>query len=136
MNELHFRLAFVLGPFMFSSLIPTAVYGSLIGEWGTNLCWGSVFGLGWCLAAFATGSLVHDPASTVVGLACGWLLVPVLLHLASGWLWRKTDRRGRRIALGTLSASLALAVPSHVVMGWDAAGVHLPDYTFHASGAY
>ena len=98
MSELHFRLAFVVGPFMFSALIPTAVFGSLIGELGTNLCRGSVFGL--------------------------------------RWLRRKTDRRGRRIAMGILSASLALVVPSHFVIGWDAACVHLPDYTLHVSGDY
>jgi hypothetical protein len=131
----QFQAAFVAGPLLFSSILPTLLFGALIGEWGSNILWGSVFGLGWCLAAFASGNIVHDSFSTTVGLLWGWLVL-VPLYFASGWLWTKLDRKGRTIAIAFLLVSFLFAVPSETMMGWDQRGMHLPDYSLHLAYSY
>ena len=68
MTEHQFRTYFVLGPLLFSSIVPSLIFGMAFNQWGSNVVWGSVFGLGWCLAAFASGTVVHDTLSTTIGL--------------------------------------------------------------------
>ena len=135
MSKAQFRILFVLGPFLMASIVPSLLFGILIGEWGTNLIWGSYFGLGWCLSAFASGNIVHDHFSTAMGLIWGWLaLVP--LYFASGWLWERLPVRGRKRAIALLALSFFVIVPAHTIMGWDEQGLHLPDYTLHLNLSY
>lgn len=135
MTRDQFRTVFTLGPVLFSSLIPSMVFGLVMGQWGSNIIWGNMFGLGWCLAAFASGNIVHDTFSTVVGLLWGWLLL-VPLYLASGPLWDRLTNNGRKVATAVLLASFLVMVPSQTIMGWDESGLHLPDYSLHLAYSY
>lgn len=135
LSKARFRLLFVLAPLLVCSIIPTLIFGLLVGQWGTNLLWGSYFGLGWCLSAFWSGNVVHDRFSTAAGLIWGWLaLVP--LYFAAGWLWEQASERGRKIAVAALGISTLLIVPAKTMMRLDQLGVHLPDYATHLATSY
>ena len=130
-----FPRLFVFGPLLLSSILPTLFFGLLLGQWGSNLLWGSYFGLGWCLAAFASGNILHDGFSTAVGFAWGWLaLVP--LYVAAGALWRSLADRGRRTALLLLGLSSLASLPAGRMMELEGYGVHLPDYGTHLIASY
>lgn len=135
MTRSKFQAAFVVGPLLFSSILPSLFFGVFIGQWGSNLIWGSVFGLGWCLAAFASGNIVHDSFSTTVGLLWGWLIL-VPLYFSSGRLWGKLSDSGRKAAIAGLLLSFLVAVPAKTIMGWDELGIHLPDYSLHLATSY
>lgn len=132
MRKGRFRALFVLGPLLTASVVPSLLFGLLIGEWGSNIIWGSYFGLGWCLWGFASANSFQ--ASTV-GLIWGWLaLVP--LYVGSGWLWERLNEKSRHTTAILLVATFAIIVPAHTIMGWAVAGFHLPDYSLHAATAY
>ena len=135
MTQAEFRLLFVVGPLLFASIVPSLLFGALLGQWGSNLIWGSLFGLGWCLAAFASGNIVHDSFSTNVGLIWGWVVL-IPLFFASGWLWRNLDDSKRRAAVFILLLSFLVDVPAKILMSWDQHGVHFPDYTLHVATSY
>ncbi len=135
MTRGQFRAFFVLGPLLFSSIVPSLIFGVAVGQWGSNVVWGSVFGLGWCLAAFASGTVVHDSFSTTIGLIWGWLIL-VPLYFASGWLWGRLTDGGRKIAAAALLLSFLVAVPAKTIMAWDESGLHLPDYSLHLATSY
>lgn len=135
MTEREFQTYFVLGPLLFSSIVPSLIFGIAVDQWGSNPIWGSVFGLGWCLAAFASGTVVHDTLSTSLGLAWGWFVLAPL-YFASGWLWRRLGNKGRRRAIAGLLVSLLMAVPANTIMAWDRNGFHLPDYSLHLATSY
>jgi hypothetical protein len=130
-----FRALFVAGPFLMCSLVPSVVFGIIYDEWGSNIIWGSIFGLGWCLSAFWSGNIVHDNLSSTVGLLWAWLM-PLPLFFASGWLWTVSSTRGRTVAVRVLAASFLLNLPASAMMGLDSAGIHLPDYTTHLATSY
>ena len=135
MTQREFRAYFVLGPLLFSSMVPSLIFGIALGQWGSNVIWGSVFGLGWCLAAFASGTVEHDIASTTIGLLWGWfVLIP--LYFVSGWLWRRLSDHGRKRAVAGLMVSLLIAVPAKTIIAWDQHGFHLPDYSLHLATSY
>jgi hypothetical protein len=135
MTERSFRAYFVLGPLLFCSIVPSLIFGVTLSQWGSNLIWGSVFGLGWCLAAMASGTVVHDTFSTAVGLAWGWIVL-VPLYVSSGWLWRRLSVNGRRGAIAGLLASFLIAAPAETIITWDLHGFHLPDYSLHLAISY
>jgi hypothetical protein len=135
MTRDQFRTLFFLGPLLFSSIVPSIFFGVLLGEWGSNIIWGSVFGLGWCLAAFASGNIVHDNFSTTVGLVWGWLIL-VPLYFSGGWLWDRLSGAGRNVAVAALLLSFLVSVPAKTIMGWDEHGLHLPDYSLHLASSY
>ena len=135
MTQTQFRTVFVVGPLLSASIVPSLLFGIIAGQWGSNLIWGSLFGLGWCLAAFASGNIVHDSFSTNVGVVWGWLaLVP--LYYWSGWLWRTLDDRKRRAAVALLLLSFLLVVPAKTLMNWEEHGLHFPDYSLHLATSY
>lgn len=135
LSKARFRALFVVIPLFTSSVVPTMIFGLAADQWGTNLLWGSYFGLGWCLAALWSGNVVHDHLSTALGLIWGWLaLIP--LYFASGWLWVRTTVRVRKIAVGALGLSAVLMVPAKAVMDLDQRGVHLPDYASHLATSF
>jgi len=130
-----FRLCHVALPMIMCSALPTLLFGLWLGQWGSNVIWGSYFGLGWCLSAFWTGGILHDRVSTAIGMAWGWLAA-IPLYLASEWLWDRLTDRGRRRALLILLTSGLPMVPAKVLMDWNDAGFHLPDYTLHMALSY
>jgi hypothetical protein len=135
MRQLAFRSAFVVGPFLIFSIIPSIIFGFLLNQWGTNVVWGSVFGIGWCVSALATGGLFNNSFAMAVGLL--WVLsILIALFLTSGWLWRNLDDHGRVIALMILALTFLPNVPAKTIMGWDANHFHLPDFTLHMAESY
>jgi hypothetical protein len=126
---------FVVGPLLMASFIPTMLFGLLLGQWGSNLVWGSVFGLGWCLAAFAADGLILNKTVAWIGLAWGWG-VPIPLYLLANWLSVRLSPRGRRLAVGALLASFLLNIPAQTLMAWDRHGIHFPDYSLHMAESY
>ncbi|MHA6719137.1 hypothetical protein ACX40Y_06750 [Sphingomonas sp. RS6] len=135
LSKARFRALFVAIPLLASSIVPTMIFGLVADQWGTNLLWGSYFGLGWCLSAFWTGGIFNDHLSTAVGLIWGWLaLMP--LYFAAGWLWERTTANARRIAVGALLVSAVLMVPAKAVMDLDQRGIHLPDYASHLATSF
>jgi hypothetical protein len=67
MRQSAFRSAFVVGPFLICSIIPSVIFGFLLNQWGTNLIWGSVFGIGLCVSAFTSGGLLANRFAMFVG---------------------------------------------------------------------
>lgn len=135
LSKARFRVLFVVIPLIACSLGPTLIFGLLVGQWGTNVLWGSYFGLGWCLSAFWSGNIVHDRLSTATGLIWGWLaLVP--LYFAAGWLWEWVSQRARRVAVIALAVSALIIVPAKTMLHFDRIGIHLPDYTTHLATSY
>src|SRR5829696_2656239 len=98
-----FQVAWTVGPLLASSALPSILFGVLLGQWGSNLVWGSVYGFGWCMAAFAEGSL-RDLHVAWAGLLWAWTM-PLLFLFASGWLWSRLTERGQRRELIGLAAS-------------------------------
>lgn len=134
-SKARFRLLFVAIPLLACSLVPSLIFSFFAGQWGTNLLWGSYFGLGWCLSAFWSGNIVHDRFSTAIGLIWGWLaLVP--LYFAAGWLWERTSQNGRRVAVIALAMSALLMVPAKTMLHFDQLGIHLPDYATHLATSF
>ena len=127
MTKGRFRAFFVLGPLLFSSIVPLLVFGVALDQWGSNVIWGSVFGLGWCLAAFAFG---NGPLSSISGFIWGWFVLLPLYSL-SGCLWGRLAEKGRNCAVVALLLSFLIAVPAKTILAWEQHGVHLPDYSLH-----
>lgn len=134
-TKARFRALFVAVPLLVCAIVPTMIFGLLAGQWGTNIIWGSYFGLAWCISAFWSGNVVHDRLSTAIGLIWGWLaLVP--LYFAAGWLWERLSLRGRRVAVGALAISALVIVPAKTMLHFEELGIHLPDYTTHLATSY
>jgi hypothetical protein len=135
MNQSAFRIAFTAGPLLICSIVPSILFGVLVDQWGSNLVWGSIFGLGWCLSAFAAGGLMHNSFATAGGLLWAWL-VPIAPFFGSGWLWNNLNERRRKIALMALAFTFLLDVPAKTIMNWDAHHFHLPDFSLHLAESY
>ena len=130
MTKRVFQFSFMVAPVVCGFLIPLALGLS-------NLIWGSIFGIGLCLGAFADGGLFVDSRDHWgrVGLYFD-LFTPVLIFLLSGWLWTSLTERGRKYAIIVLCGSF-LAVAPIAVIGWlGVHGVHLPDLALHIVSAY
>jgi hypothetical protein len=135
LSKARFRALFVILPLLVCSIIPNIIFGLLAGQWGTNLIWGSYFGLGWCISAFWSGNIVHDRFSTAIGFFWGWLsLVP--LYFAAGWLWERLSQSGRRVAVNALAVSALIMVPAKTMLHFDELGIHLPDYATHLNTSF
>jgi hypothetical protein len=118
-----------------ASIVPSMLFGLFLNQWGSNLIWGSVFGFGWCMAAFATGGLIHNDMAAWVGILWGWLVL-VPLFFFSGWLWRRLSPRRRVLAIKLLLLSFLLDLPAKSFMWLDAHHIHFPDYSLHAAESY
>jgi hypothetical protein len=131
----QFRTLFVLGPTLACTIAPTLVFGLSLGQWGSNLIWGSVFGIGWCLAAFATGGLFYNHTAENIGLAWAWIVVAALFFL-SGLIWRHSNDRQRKMVALVIALSLLVDVPGKVMLRLDQAHIHLPDFAMHLAESY
>jgi len=129
-----FRIWFVLGTFLSVGYLPTMIYGVLLGQWGTNLVWGSVYGLGWCLAAYA----FEGQVGWILGIGLIWsaLIVPATLYFGSGWLWQACNGTARRIVIIALFLTLAADIPASAILWLDQYLAHLPDLMLHVATLY
>ena len=130
MTKRAFQLWFMVGPVVFGFLIPLTIGLS-------NLIWGSIFGIGLCLGAFADGGLFLDSRDHWgrIGLYFD-LFTPVLVFLLSGWLWSALTDRSRKYAIIALCGSFLVVAPITVI-GWlGEHGIHLPDLALHMVSAY
>ncbi|ATI78889.1 hypothetical protein [Sphingobium yanoikuyae] len=128
-----FRVWLIAGSFVSAGLIPSLIYGVLLGQWGTNLVWGSVYGLGWCLAAYFAD--VRGIAALLAFLWSGFA-VPALLYVASGWLWNTCGEHTKRWAMILLFVSLAADIPAEAISWIDQQVIHLPDLMLHITTMY
>jgi hypothetical protein len=134
MNRSTFLLAFVLGPTLAFGIIPCVIFGFLIGEVGTNIIWGPVFGSGFWLADLAFWVPGHSHAIILIlALLWAFVLIPLILFLASDWLWRKCRQRGRHIALTILLVTLLFDVPARWLDIMALHGFVLPDWALYIS---
>jgi hypothetical protein len=114
MKERAFRAFTVAIPSLAFSLIPTAIFGVAIGEWGSNLIWGRVFGFGWFLSQSFLGPM-HWRLSAAIGIFIWPPLVAYALFLASGILYRRVSRTIRNCCLIILLLTAAVIAPAHVI---------------------
>jgi hypothetical protein len=124
-------VAFVLGPVLAFGVIPCLIFVFLIGEVGTNLIWGPVFGSGfWLSDPFATST------GNFFGLLWAFLLVPLALFFAGNLLWQRLGERGKFMALTPLYVSFLLDVPVHTINAWELHGFVLPDWALYVNANY
>lgn len=128
-----FRVWLIAGSFVSVGLIPSLIYGVLLGQWGTNLVWGSVYGLGWCLAAYFAD--IRGMAAVLAFLWSGFA-VPAALYVASGWLWNACGEHTKRWAMMLLFASLAVDVPAEAILWIDQHVIHMPDLMLHMATTF
>ena len=130
MTKRIFQLSFLVGPVVIGFIIPLALGLS-------NLIWGSVFGVGLCLGAFADGGLFLDSRDHWGRIGFFFdLFTPLLIFVLSGWLWSALSQRRRKHAVVALCASFLAVVPT-MTIGWlGQQGIHLPDLSLHLASAY
>jgi hypothetical protein len=83
------------------------VFGVLLGQWGTNLVWGHVFGFGWFLAQSYFGP-AHWEIAANIGIFAWPPIVLVLLWVLSGRIWSSGNRA---LQYGLLSLTALSALP-------------------------
>ncbi len=128
-----FRVWFTLATFLSLGIIPTMLYTILLDQWGSNPVWGSIYGIGWCLATEYYEIL---GPTWVMGIGVIWaLLMMPGLCLTSGWLWDALSVRGRKRAFLLLLATLCVMLPGQMMLDiWQF--VHLPDLQTHFATVY
>ncbi|NML10733.1 hypothetical protein HHL08_11350 [Sphingobium sp. AR-3-1] len=133
MSRPAFRAWFTLATFFSAGIFPTMLYAVTIGQWGSNLIWGSIYGVGWCLATNFWSALGPQWVMAI-GVLYGLLMVPIL-YWFSGWLWAALDGSGRKWAFGLLLLSLSIMLPGDVMLRlWNY--VHVPDLQTHFATGY
>ena len=141
MSRRTFLLAFILGPTLAFGIVPNVIF-TLLNGWNsrgvTNIIWGPVFGAGFWLTDLAvwapgTGS---DSWIKIGGLVWAFVLIPIVLFLASNWLWWKLGARGRKIALTLLFASFLCVVPIRALNTLALHGIVLPDWALYIASVY
>lgn len=115
MNRRTFVALSVGAPFLSCIVVPTLLFGVLIGQWGTNLVWGPVFGFGWWVAQ-TLGGPEHFRAAATIGFLVWPPIVLWGLAVAARSVWRLEDARRRRLYLWLLAASCVPMVPAEAVM--------------------
>lgn len=128
-----FRAWFTLATFFSVGIFPTMFYAVTIGQWGSNLIWGSVYGVGWCLASNFYHALDLQWVMAI-GVLWAILMVP-MLYWFSGWLWETLDVTGRKRALCLLLVSLCIMVPGEEMLRISNV-LHVPDLQTHFATGY
>ena len=124
MKERTFRAVIVAIPCLAFSLIPTAIFGVAMGEWGSNLIWGRVFGFGWFLSQSLLGPMHWKSVSAAIGVFVWPPLVAYALFLTSGVLYRQSNRTVRNFCLIIVLLTAAVIAPAHVIeAGWKPGSV-------------
>jgi hypothetical protein len=133
MRRSTFLISFVLAPTLAFGLFPNVIFWFLNGqEVVTNIIWGPVFGSGFWLS----DHFLWTPGNgfrivKIAGLLWAFLLVPVVLHFGSDWLWRNLSERGKKIALTILFASFLFVVPVRALMVLASRGIIIPDWALY-----
>ena len=133
MGERDFKLWFTIVPLILTIFVPSAVFGLALGQWGSNVLWGSLFGAGWCVASFSTGS--QWGIAAFAGLLVWPTLVSIGLYIVSGQIWRAKSGKLRRGALWLLAGTSFLMLPANVMMDLDKS-IHLPELVLHIATSY
>ncbi len=130
MTKCAFQFSFMVGPIVLGFVIPLALGFS-------NLIWGSVFGIGLCLGAFADGGLFLDSRGHWGRIGFFFdLFTPLIIFLTSGWLWSTLTERNRKNAIIVLGVSFFVVAPITTI-GWlGEHGIHLPDLALHLASAH
>lgn len=81
MTQASFRTLGVAVPWAMCTIVPSILFGVLLGQWGTNLIWGHVFGFGWFLTQSYFGP---DGWRTAAGI--GVLVWPPIVLLSLYWI--------------------------------------------------
>ncbi|PTS88633.1 hypothetical protein DBR17_04290 [Sphingomonas sp. HMWF008] len=106
------------------TIVPSLIFGILLGQWGTNLIWGHVFGFGWFLA-----QTYYGPEGWRIAAALGVFVWPPIILLAlfwiSGIIWRSGNANRRRAFAWTVALSCLPVVPAQTVAALYS-GVRVP----------
>jgi hypothetical protein len=114
MTQGWFRTLGVAVPWANCTLVPTLIFGLLLGQWGTNLIWGHIFGLGWFIAQSYFG-----PQGWRIAAWIGVFVWPPIVMLAlfriSGSVWRSERRSCRHGFLAFLILSSLPILPAQTI---------------------
>src|ERR1044072_3177872 len=107
MPQRSFQLTMTGVPYLMCTIVPTVIFGLILGQWGTNLIWGHVFGFGWFVAQSYYGA-EHWRTAVNIGILAWPPLVLLALWLVSGIAWRS---QSQRLRIGLCWGLALLSVP-------------------------
>lgn len=110
-----FKTLIVVTPWLACTILPSIIFGTLLGQWGTNLIWGHIFGFGWFIAQSYYGA-EHYQIAEAIGLLVWPPLILITLFWISGAIWRAEDTRWRRRALLMIALSCLPMVPAKTIL--------------------
>jgi hypothetical protein len=114
MTQGYFRAIGVAVPWAMCTIIPSLLFWLLLGQWGTNLVWGHVFGFGWFVAQSYCG-----PEQWRTAAAIGVFLWPPAVLIALFWIsglaWRSKNERWKRRFLSLVAISCLPVVPAQTI---------------------
>ena len=96
-------------------VLPSVIFGILLGQWGSNLIWGHVFGFGWWLAQTSLGK-EHWRLAADLGIFVWVPIVLVGLLALSNWLWRRGGADAQRKYLMILCLSCLPIAPAKAML--------------------
>ena len=131
MNRKTFLVASGCLPPLACTLLPLIVFGILLGQWGTNLLWGLIFGFGWWVAQSTLG-IEHWRIATNIGLFVWPPIVVLGLVLVGRFVWQQGDR-ARTLFLLFLCLSSLPIVPAETVSALYANARVPPDFNVLAN---
>ena len=124
MTQGAFRTVGVAVPWAMCTIVPSLLFWALLGQWGTNLIWGHIFGFGWFLAQSYFG-----PEGWRTAAAMGIFVWPPIVLLALFWIsgiaWRSEREHSRTAFLSIVALSCLPVVPAQTVEGFYS-GVRVP----------
>ena len=111
MSQRNFRLVAVGLPYVSCTMIPTIVFALFLGQWGTNLIWGHIFGFGWFLAQSYFGP-AHWEIAASIGILVWPPIVLIVLWVLAGRAWQS---RHRAVFLLLTALSALPIVPARTI---------------------
>jgi hypothetical protein len=127
MNRRAYVLASVGVPYLICTIIPSAVFGLLYGQWGTNIIWGVIFGFGWWVAQ-SIGGPEHWRVAAAIGVLVWVPIVLGGLFLLSRFIWKSGSDRTRQLFLLALAVSCLPILPAETAMSLYADARVPPDF--------
>ena len=113
MRQHTYRLTFALVPLLGGTIVPLAVFGLTLGQWGTNLIWGPILGFGWFALQTVLGP-VHWEVAARLGMLVWPAVILLILFLLSGVAWRSSSQKLKLSLLVALVLSCLPIVPAEV----------------------
>lgn len=114
MTQGWFRTLGVAIPWVNCTLVPTLIFGVLLGQWGTNLIWGHIFGFGWFAALSCLGPQWWRLAAGI-GVFVWTPIVLIALFWISGLVWNSERQSWRHASLASLILSSLLILPAQTI---------------------